>query len=92
MVNLPFDGSSTVSCIFDALLLTVSPVIDSLFLDFQERMCHFQILTLKSLVPLFVMSVHLCPIVPEEGLSLFVGPGGSTALGSQHTRWMRLRD
>uniref|UniRef100_A0A3Q3WDU8 C2 NT-type domain-containing protein n=1 Tax=Mola mola TaxID=94237 RepID=A0A3Q3WDU8_MOLML len=23
----------------------------------------------------------------EEGLSLFVGPGGSTALGSQHTRW-----
>uniref|UniRef100_A0A3B4YQL9 EEIG family member 2a n=1 Tax=Seriola lalandi dorsalis TaxID=1841481 RepID=A0A3B4YQL9_SERLL len=24
----------------------------------------------------------------EEGLSLFVGPGGSTALGSQHTRWV----
>uniref|UniRef100_I3JV44 EEIG family member 2a n=1 Tax=Oreochromis niloticus TaxID=8128 RepID=I3JV44_ORENI len=24
----------------------------------------------------------------EEGLSLFVGPGGSTALGSQHMRWV----
>uniref|UniRef100_A0A3B4AX43 C2 NT-type domain-containing protein n=1 Tax=Periophthalmus magnuspinnatus TaxID=409849 RepID=A0A3B4AX43_9GOBI len=24
----------------------------------------------------------------EEGLSLFVGPGGSTALGSQYTRWV----
>uniref|UniRef100_A0A3Q3KG54 C2 NT-type domain-containing protein n=1 Tax=Monopterus albus TaxID=43700 RepID=A0A3Q3KG54_MONAL len=24
----------------------------------------------------------------EEGLSLFVGPGGSTALGSQHARWV----
>uniref|UniRef100_A0A3Q2CGG1 EEIG family member 2a n=1 Tax=Cyprinodon variegatus TaxID=28743 RepID=A0A3Q2CGG1_CYPVA len=26
----------------------------------------------------------------EEGLSLFVGPGGSTALGSQHMRWVWL--
>uniref|UniRef100_A0A3Q0S8P8 EEIG family member 2a n=1 Tax=Amphilophus citrinellus TaxID=61819 RepID=A0A3Q0S8P8_AMPCI len=26
----------------------------------------------------------------EEGLSLFVGPGGSTALGSQHMRWVLL--
>uniref|UniRef100_A0A4W5PJ17 EEIG family member 2a n=1 Tax=Hucho hucho TaxID=62062 RepID=A0A4W5PJ17_9TELE len=26
----------------------------------------------------------------EEGLRLFVGPGGSTALGSQHTRWVTL--
>lgn len=33
--------------------------------------------------------VYVC-ISAEEGLSLFVGPGGSTALGSQHTRWVWL--
>lgn len=29
-------------------------------------------------------------VFAEEGLSLFVGPGGSTALGSQYTRWVWL--
>lgn len=34
-----------------------------------------------------LICVCVCVAI-EEGLSLFVGPGGSTALGSQHTRWV----
>lgn len=39
----------------------------------------------------FFDCVHVF-VTAEEGLSLFVGPGGSTALGSQHTRWVWLRN
>ena len=37
------------------------------------------------------LSLTVCLFVcvaAEEGLRLFVGPGGSTALGSQHMRWV----
>lgn len=52
---------------------------------FSIFLCRFQPLTVHWLA---VSLLLMCVSIAEEGLSLFVGPGGSTALGSQHTRWV----